>query len=103
MLTATRPMGGPFESQSRGSFLESRTGRLLSFTLTRPGAVALTLIFGGLGSAVAVNALWLQSERHPAPFFHQATTQLRHPAASPARKPLDIDPAAADAAAVLPP
>jgi hypothetical protein len=110
MLAAMRSMregAGSRPKSSRGSLLATLTGRLLSFTLARPGTAALTVLFGGLGGAVAVNALWLQSARHPAPLFHQAALEPQRSAASPLRKPLNTDPVAAqgggDAATMLPP
>jgi hypothetical protein len=109
MLAAMRSMrgAGSRSKSSRGSFLATLTGRLLSFILAHPGTAGLTLLFGGLGGAVAVNALWLQSERHPAPLFHQAALETKRAPATSQRKPPNTDPmtsqGGADAAAMLPP
>jgi hypothetical protein len=105
MLAEMRPMRGGAGSRSRSSIVSLCAGRLLSFALARPGTVTMALLFGGLTSAVAINALWMQSERHPAPLFHQAAFEAQRHAA-PLRKPLNIDPVATqggDAAAMLPP
>jgi hypothetical protein len=57
-----------------------------AFALAHPGSVALTLLFGALGIAVSTNALWMQSERHPAPLFHQSALEPRHSVAATPRK-----------------
>jgi hypothetical protein len=96
---------GSRSKSSDGSIISICGGRFLSFALARPGTVVLTLLFGGLTGAVAINALWMQSERHPAPLFHQAAFEAQRHAA-PQHKPLNIDPLAiqgGDAAAMLPP
>jgi hypothetical protein len=96
---------GSSSRSSHGSIISMCVGRLLSFALARPGIVIMTLLFGGLTGAVAINALWMQSERHPAPLFHQAAIEAQRHGA-PLRKPLNIDPLATqggDAAAMLPP
>jgi hypothetical protein len=61
--------------------------RIGAFVLAHPGSVALVLLFGGLAAAVSVNALWMQSERHPAPLFRQAAVQAAHSAAAARRVP----------------
>ena len=74
--------------------------------LARPGTVSLALLFGGLAAAVSANALWMQSEHHPAPLFRQPVSQPRHPLA---RKIPETQPAPGPAnaeqlgAAMLPP
>ena len=105
MLAEMRPMRGDAGSRSRSSIVSLCAGRLLSFALARPGTVVMALLFGGLTSAVAINALWMQSERHPAPLFHQAAIEAQRRGAPP-HKPLNIDPLAtqgSDAPAMLPP
>jgi hypothetical protein len=69
------------------------------------------LLFGGLGAAVSANALWMQSEHHPAPLFHQAALQPQRPAAIPipprktpeAPASASVPAADDDAPAMLPP
>jgi hypothetical protein len=113
MLAATRPMrrsSGPRSSARNDSLLSTAARRVGAFALTHPGTVALALLFGGLCAAVSTNALWMQSERHPAPLFHQASLQPQHSFAVMPRKipePPAVAPASApaadDAEAVLPP
>ena len=86
MLAATRPTSRGYAPRLRvrdDSFLSVATRRITAFVLARPGTVALMLLFGGLGAAVSANALWMQSEHHPAPLFHQAALQPQRPAAIP--------------------
>ena len=88
MLAATRPMRRSSGSRSaqRGA-LSIGARRIGAFVLARPGSVALVLLFGGLAAAVSVNALWMQSERHPAPLFRRAAVQAAHSAAAARRVP----------------
>ena len=106
MLAATRPTSRGPSKRAKGpsrNFAADGARRIGAFILARPGTVALTLLFGGLGLAVSANALWMQPAHHPAPLFRQAALQPQHPAA---RKPAE-EPAAASAEdggeAVLPP
>ncbi|MFI5012874.1 MAG: hypothetical protein ACHQAY_11045 [Hyphomicrobiales bacterium] len=91
------------------SFLSAGARRIGTFLLAHPGSVALVLLFGCLGAAVSVNALWMQSEHHPAPLFHQAALQPQHaPPAAPKKAPeaqaAATAPASEDIApAILPP
>jgi hypothetical protein len=55
------------------------------------------LLFGALGVAVSINALWLQSDRHPAPLFHQAFLGAQRAVAVP--KKLTESPETAPSAA----
>ena len=58
------------------------------------------LLFGGLGVVVSINALWLQSDRHPAPLFRQASLVPQHALAvqKKAAEPPELAPAAAPGA-----
>jgi hypothetical protein len=77
--------------------------RIGTFILARPGTVALTLLFGGLGVAVSANALWMQSAQHPAPLFRQTSLAAQHPAVP--RKAAEESAGSAEdqGAAMLPP
>ena len=93
MLAATRPTSrgkGP-RARGRGQAFANGARRVGAFMLARPGTVAMTLLFGGLGAVVSTNALWMQSSHHPAPLFRQAALQPQHPVA---RKAPDEQPAA---------
>jgi hypothetical protein len=114
MLATTRPMRrgpAPRFHQRDMTFLSVAGRRVGTFVLARPGTVALVLLFGTLGAAVSVNALWMQSEHHPAPLFHQAALQPQHivplpPKKAPETPAVAAAPAADDAAAaaaMLPP
>ena len=81
MLAATRPTSrgkGP-RAKGRGQAFANGARRVGAFMLARPGTVAMTLLFGGLGAVVSANALWMQSSHHPAPLFRQAALQPQHP------------------------
>ena len=110
---------GPRSGPSADSLLSIALRRVGSFALARPGTVALMLLFGGLGLAVSINALWMQSDRHPAPLFRQAALAPQHalalpkkaaesselpPAAAPGTSPsASSSPAPQDAPTALPP
>jgi hypothetical protein len=81
------------------AFVANSARRIGAFVLARPGTIALTLLFGGLGLAVSANALWMQSAHHPAPLFRQAALQPSQPPLPPARKIIEQAPATAAAAA----
>jgi hypothetical protein len=117
MLAATRPTrrGGasrPARGQRR---LGAQIGKLAALALARPGTAALMLLFGGVGTAISVNALWLQSGHHPLPLFRPAPAAQPKPIiaspappvppprmveapAAPPGAPLDLHPREADAA-----
>src|SRR5690242_21401637 len=81
MLATKRPVkrsSGPRSDPSGHSLLSIASRRIGSFALARPGTVALMLLFCGLGMAVSINALWMQSDRHPAPLFRQASLAPQH-------------------------
>ncbi|MFI4994933.1 MAG: hypothetical protein ACHQAQ_04015 [Hyphomicrobiales bacterium] len=97
MLAVTRPQCRSYAQRARAkgaSSLSKGARRVGAFVLAHPGSVALTLLFGGLGAAVSSNALWMQTEHHPAPLFRQAALQPQRPAAVPARKVPEAQPAA---------
>jgi hypothetical protein len=97
MLAVTRPQSRSYAQRARAkgaSSLSMAARRVGAFVLAHPGSVALTLLFGGLGAAVSANALWMQTEHHPAPLFRQAALQPQRPAAVPARKVPEAQPAA---------
>ncbi|SDR52500.1 hypothetical protein SAMN05444161_5261 [Rhizobiales bacterium GAS191] len=105
MLAATRPMRrSPARSAQRNrSALSFGARRVGAFVLAHPGSVALVLLFGGLGAAVSVNALWMQSERHPAPLFRQAALQQAHSAPAAAKRAPEAQAAPVSAPAALMP
>lgn len=79
------------------SLLSRALRRAGTFALARPGTIALMLLFGALGVAVSTNALWMQSDRHPAPLFRQASLAPQH-AVTPTKKATE-PPASAPASA----
>lgn len=101
MLAAARPIrrAPPSRYGPEGSFLAAGAARIGSFVLAHPGSVALVLLFGCLGAAVSVNALWMQSERHPAPLFHQAALQSQRALPAAPRKAPEVQAAAVAPAA----
>jgi hypothetical protein len=113
MLAVNRATNRGYGRGRRGggqAFLANGARQIGAFVLARPGTIALTLLFGGLGLAVSANALWMQSAHHPAPLFRQAALQQPQPPLPPVRKVIE-EQAAAPAApaaeglgpAVLPP
>ena len=80
---STKKSAGPRSGAPGGSILSLALRRVGGFALARPGTVALMLLFGGLGVVVSINALWMQSDRHPAPLFRQATLAVQHSAVPP--------------------
>jgi hypothetical protein len=87
MLAATRPMRrSPASRSAQRGALSVGARHVGAFVLAHPGSVALVLLFVGLGAAVSVNALWMQTERHPAPLFRQAALQQAHLAPAAARR-----------------
>jgi hypothetical protein len=110
MLAATKPTsrGKAPRARGRGQAIAANGARRIgAFVLARPGTVAMTLLFGGLGLAVSANALWMQSAHHPAPLFRQAALQPQHPAAKRAPEepaaPTAAAPAGDQGGAILPP
>jgi hypothetical protein len=108
MLAASRPTRrnpGTRSGARRDSLPRIALRRVGAFVLAHPKSVALMLLFGGLGTAVSVNALWLQSDRHPAPLFRQAALQPQHSIQAAPKKtsePLAIAPASQPSAAAAP-
>lgn len=103
MLATKKPVkrnAGPASGMPAGSLLSIAARRAASFALARPGTIALLLLFGALGVAVSINALWLQSDRHPAPLFRQASLSPQHALAvqKKSAEPSELSPAAAPGA-----
>jgi hypothetical protein len=88
-----------FGGGARGRASRSSPGlirRLLSAALQRPGAVAGALVIAGAASAIVVNALSMQTSRHPAPIVTKAGE-------GPAVRPRPQEPAAPPSVAPVPP
>ncbi|MBV9566654.1 MAG: hypothetical protein JO172_00810 [Hyphomicrobiales bacterium] len=107
MLSATRSTrknSGTRSSAPRESLISRALRRAGGFALARPGTVALLLLFGALGVTVSINALWMQSEHHPAPLFHQAALAPQHNSGAPqkAAEPIAPTPAASPNVAASP-
>lgn len=84
---------------ARGRASRSSPGlvlRLLSAAFQRPGAVAGTVVVVGAATAIIVNALSLQTSRHPAPIFAKGGE-------GPAVRPRPQDTAAPPSLAPIPP
>lgn len=60
----------------------TRIARFVKHVVNYPNRIAGALLVG-IAAAIAVNALELQTARHPAPFFGHATTFTQQPAAAP--------------------
>jgi hypothetical protein len=82
---STKKSSGPRSGAPGDSILSLALRRMGGFALSRPGTVALMLLFGGLGVVVSINALWMQSDRHPAPLFRQASLAPQHGVTPPKR------------------
>jgi len=115
---STKKGSAPRSGPPGASLLSAALRRVGAFALARPGTVALMLLFTALGAAVSANALWMQSDRHPAPLFRQASFAPQHAAltkkaaetassapasASSAPSPAIAPPAPQDGDAALPP
>jgi hypothetical protein len=74
-------------------------GQLVLALLRRPGLTLGCLGIGGLATAIAVNALALQPERHHFPLFANKPAPVRAPAAVPAPPPVPLPPRRAEQAA----
>lgn len=68
-------------------------GHLALALWRRPGLTLGCLGIGGLATAIAVNALTLQPERHHFPLFANRPAPVRAPAAMPAPPPVPLPPA----------
>jgi hypothetical protein len=60
----------------------TRIARIMKHVVNYPNRIAGALLVG-IAAAIAVNALELQTSRHPAPFFRHATTLPQQPAPAP--------------------
>ena len=60
----------------------TRIARFVKHVVNYPNRIAGALLVG-IAAAIAVNALELQTARHPAPFFGHATTLPQQPATAP--------------------
>jgi hypothetical protein len=69
-------------------------GRFVRGLATYPNRIAGALLVG-LAVAIAVNALELQTSRHPAPFFSQTVTQAVNPAPETVAPVVPVAPSAA--------
>ena len=86
MLSTTRSRkNSATGSRAQESLTSIAFRRAAAFALARPGTVVLLFLFGGLGVVISINALWMQSDRHPAPLFHQAALAPQPSAALPKR------------------
>lgn len=87
---------------------QSRIGTLGKVLLRHPGRVLVTCLVGGLGGAIAMNALVMQPERHPWPLFAHRQAPVRQepsraaPVTQPAVVPLPPRKAAAAEGTVSP-
>lgn len=97
---STKKGSAPRSGPPGAPLLSLALRRVGAFALARPGAVALMLLFGALGVAVSINALWMQSDRHPAPLFRQASLAPQHVVTTPkkAAEPPASAPASASSA-----
>jgi len=85
----TRPSGKNRSSNRERGF----AGHLALALWRRPGLTLSCLGIGGLATAIAVNALALQPERHHFPLFAGKPASVRAPAAAPPPVPLPLPPA----------
>jgi hypothetical protein len=88
-----------FGTGARGRAPRSSPGlvrRLVTAASERPGAVAGTIVIAGAATAIVLNALSLQTSRHPAPIFARGGEGV-------ASRPRTHDPAGPPALAPMPP